>query len=64
MASHYEKTGKMQPKIDVYLKIPGSTRYLHSTNWHRTCREAVEAAARQYGHAASDMFARFDRRPR
>ena len=62
--SAFERTGRLQRKIDVFLKVPGGCRYLHSTNWHRTCREAVAAAAAATGHAASDMFARFDRRAR
>ena len=64
MASTFERTGRLQPKVDVYLKVPHGSRYLHSTNWHRTCREAIEAAAKATGNAASDMFARFDRKPR
>jgi hypothetical protein len=62
VASYFERTGKLGPKIDVYAKVPGGVRYLHSTNWHRTCRDAIEAAARGSNYAASDLTARFDKR--
>jgi hypothetical protein len=60
--NHYQRTGKLGPKIDVYAKAPGGMRYLHSTNQHRTCREAIEAAAAGSNYAASDLVAYFDKR--
>lgn len=30
------------PKIDIHAKTPDGWRYLCSTNWSRTCKEAVE----------------------
>lgn len=62
--SHFERTGKLCRKIDVYAKTAdGFGRYLCSTNWHRTCREACESVAMDNvnGYAFSDLFARFDR---
>ena len=63
--SEYEITGKLQRKIDVYLRCAGGgTLYLHSTNWHRTCRDAAAAAVAQRGPQASTgrVFARFAKR--
>jgi hypothetical protein len=52
--SHFERTGKLGPKIDVYFvadtKAPSrSLVYKHSTQWHRTCKEAIASASRLYG---------------
>ena len=52
--SHFERTGKLGPKIDVYFvadaKAPSrSLVYKHSTQWHRTCKEAITNASRHYG---------------
>lgn len=59
--SEYEKTGKLQRKIDVYVKRNGAVEYLHSTQWHRTCRDAVAAALRDRSDkiAGGMVFARF-----
>jgi hypothetical protein len=56
--SYFERTGKLCRKIDVYVKAPGGLRYLHSTNWHKTCRDAKLAATNR-GFALSDLVARF-----
>ena len=50
--SYFERTGKLGPKIDVYFVVtvnPLTLTYKHTTQWHRTCREAREAAAKHYG---------------
>ena len=43
--NHFEKTGNLCRKIDVYLKYPGGKetgfRYLGSTCQFKTCRDAV-----------------------
>ena len=60
--SAYERTGKLQRKIDVYLRAAGGGAiYLCSTNWHATCREAVASvrAARGERDAPGKVFARF-----
>ena len=60
--STYERTGKLQRKIDVYLRAAGGGAiYLSSTNWHATCREAVASvrAARGERDAPGKVFARF-----
>jgi hypothetical protein len=65
MQSHYERTGRLCRKIDVYAKTHDKVgRYVCSTNWHKTCREAIESvvADPRYGYAASDLYARFDKR--
>lgn len=66
--SYFERTGKLGPKIDVYRqdgtahgKPSGPASYLHSTCWHRTCREAVQDAAVKYGMKPGNLFARFDK---
>lgn len=62
--SYFERTGKLGPKIHVYRqdRTPfRSVTYLHSTCWHRTCREAVQAAAVKYGMKAANLYARFDK---
>ena len=49
------------PKIDVFVRTKGhGERYLHSTNWYATCREAVAAAVKYTGASRGDLFARFD----
>ena len=40
MKSDYEKTGKLQRKIDIFYKEAGGWVYACSTNWWRTCRDA------------------------
>lgn len=60
--SHFERTGRLGPKIDVYFvadaRAPSrSLVYKHSTQWHRTCKEAVQAAARHYGLSADALRA-------
>lgn len=60
--NYFQRTGKLGKKIDVYGRIPGKWVYLHSTNQHRTCREAKKAAAKITGYNATDLLARFDKR--
>ncbi len=62
--SYFERTGKLGPKIDVYFvtdERPLSLTYKHSTNWHKTCREAIAAAARHYGLPRHTLRAYFYR---
>ena len=48
--SDYERTGKLQRKIDVYVQTSrGNYVYLHSTNWWRTQKDAIDAARRKHG---------------
>ena len=63
--SHFERTGKLCRKIDVYAKTAtGFGRYVCSTNWHKTCRDACISVAEdeRNGYALSDLFGRFDTR--
>ena len=41
MKSDFERTGKLQRKIDIYYREAGGWRYACSTNWWRTCRDAT-----------------------
>ncbi len=43
MQSEYEKTGKLQRKIDIFRRNPNGrpADYVCSTNWHKTCKEAL-----------------------
>lgn len=61
--SHFERTGHLCRKIDVYRKgVAGKpAEYLHSTNWHRTCRAAVLAIANAEGVSPGQFFARFSK---
>lgn len=49
--SEYERTGKLQRKIDVYVQSSTSRdwMYLHSTNWHKRLVDAIEAAKLKHG---------------
>lgn len=44
MKSEFERTGKLQRKIDVYRVTDSGMVYVHSTNWHARCRDAVASA--------------------
>lgn len=58
--SYFEKTGKLGPKIHVYFVLsvtPLTLSYKHTTQWHRTCREAREAAAKHYGFPLKSLRA-------
>lgn len=63
MVSEYERTGVLQRKINVFRLIvrPNGERYWayeHSTNWHKRCRDAVDAASRKLpGHKFIARFA-------
>lgn len=59
--SDFERTGKLQRKIDVSYKAPGGWRYHSSTNWWRTCRDAKLSVCDKYGFALSDLRASFDK---
>jgi hypothetical protein len=41
MQSDYERSGKLQRKIDIYYREAGGWKYACSTNWWKTCRGAV-----------------------
>lgn len=58
-ASEFERTGKLQRKIDVYRKTASGAVYVCSTNWHRRCRDAVASVATAHGYPARELFARF-----
>lgn len=55
----YERTGKLQRKINVYRKTVSGAVYVCSTNWHRLCRDAVASVARERGYPKEELFARF-----
>lgn len=40
MISDFERTGRLQRKIDIYYREAGGWAYACSTNWWRTCRDA------------------------
>ena len=42
MQSDYERTGKLQRKINIFYRDSGGWKYACSTNWWRTCRDAAE----------------------
>ena len=43
MQSDYERTGKLQRKIDIYLRTHGGQlEYKCSTNWWSKCRDAAQ----------------------
>jgi hypothetical protein len=42
MQSDYERTGKLQRKIDIFYRDAGGWKYACSTNWWRTCQDAAE----------------------
>lgn len=48
-------------KIDIYRKGTKVTppKYIASTTWSKTCREAIVKAAEATGYAASDLKANF-----
>ena len=51
-------------KIDIYLKNKGgSSHYLASTTWSKTCKEAVAVYREKYFLADTSkmIFARFDK---
>lgn len=48
--SDFERTGKLQRKIDISVQNSrGEYIYLHSTNWWRTQKDAIDAAKRKFG---------------
>jgi hypothetical protein len=48
--SDYERTGKLQRKIDVYISRDGEAfHYLFSTNWWKRQKDAIESAQRVHG---------------
>ena len=63
--SYFEQTGKLGPKIDLYLRDPRGMRfwkYQYSTRWHRTCREAKAHLVESLGHKPEQVRARIDKR--
>lgn len=63
--SHYEKTGKLGPKIDLYLRNPRGMhywKYQYSTRWHKTCREAKARLCASLGYKPEQVKARIDKR--
>lgn len=60
--SHYELTGRIEGKIDVYRKLAPGLDYLGSTNWHRTCKEAVAAFAAHHNLPVDALTARHVKR--
>jgi hypothetical protein len=63
--THYERTGKLGPKIDLYLSDKRGMnywRYQYSTQWHRTCREAKAHLCASLGYSPDQVKARIDKR--
>ena len=58
-ASEFERTGKLQRKINVYRKTVSGAVYVCSTNWYRRCRDAAASVARERGYPTNELFARF-----
>lgn len=53
---------KVYKKIDVYARVGRRSKYLHSTNAFRTCREACWNAWEKYPmYLRREIFARFDK---
>ena len=50
--SEYERTGKIQRKIDIFIDRQGhgAWEYFGSTNWHRTCKEAKAYMMESFGY--------------
>lgn len=53
MKSYYERTGKLQPKLDAYLVFDSTECfrteiYLFSSNWHKTQKEFKESIYAEY----------------
>lgn len=64
MANDFERTGKLQRKIDIYRKTTSGLVYVCSTEQHSRCKDAVQSVARARGYPASELVGRFDSRPR
>jgi hypothetical protein len=63
--SYFERTGKLGPKIDLYLVDPRGMhfwKYQYSTRWHRTCRDAKAHLCASLGYRPDEVRARIDRR--
>lgn len=58
MESDFERTGKLQRKIDIYYRDSGGWRYACSTNWWRTCRDAAAHWRAVHGVAEKDSRGR------
>ena len=60
--SDYERTGKLQRKIDLFERKPGTSThwtYRASTNHWRTCRDARASAAIAWGVPLENIRAQF-----
>lgn len=42
MQSDFERTGKLQRKIDIYYRDAGGWAYACSTQWWRRCGDAAQ----------------------
>jgi hypothetical protein len=63
MKSHYDITGNGCRTINVFFVVdekPLNLTFKHSTNLHKTCKEARIAAAKKYGLSESRLRAYFD----
>lgn len=63
MLSEYERTGKLQRKIDIFVDRQGygAWEYYGSTNWHKTCKEARAFMVTVYGYRAHLVKTRFSK---
>ena len=49
------------PKIDIHAKTPTGWQYLCSTNWSRTCKEAVQRYQEKHPTENRKLRAWFDK---
>lgn len=59
IVSEYEKTGKLQRKIDISVLRGGRFTYYASTQWHKSCKEAIASTAAKLGLPLYEVKARF-----
>ena len=63
MLSEYERTGKLQRKIDIFVDRQGygAWEYYGSTDWHKTCKAAKAMMVEVYGYRPHLVKTRFSR---
>lgn len=63
MLSEYERTGKLQGKIDILIDRQGygAWEYFGTTNWHKTCKEAKAYMVKTYGYQPHLVKTRFSK---
>jgi len=61
MKSHFELTGRLGRKINIYRKTNSGLVYVCSTDWHKRCKDARFSVARDMGYPQTELVARFAR---